>query len=336
MRNVSLVSRGLWASAVCLVMTSSVASAQPPPGDPPVDPPVEPPTVPEPPKEVSSVADAARAAFEEGLREEAAGLPEDACDAYRRSLALVRELGPLTKVAGCDLRAGHILDGIRVYEEVLGRMPADDPERARIGVELDAAKKRVAHLKLKLGADAPVGTKARVNGKEVALPLADLPLDPGSHTVVVEAPGRAASVVTVTLADGATQEMVVPREEKAPALPVAPAERDRSLWIGGWVAGSVGLASFVVAGITGAKLLSEHSEFEDCQATPGCDAQAIADGVDGLLIANGWAFGIGAVGVAVGATLIIVDQVRAGEASDSPSVEARVGFDRATLTMRFQ
>jgi hypothetical protein len=282
-----------------------------------------------------SAIDEGREAFARGIEAEEGGRAAEACKEYRRSLSLVRELGPMRKVAQCDANDKKVISAIRLLEELATRLPVEDPERAAVDAEIAALKARTGRLTIKQRPGAPVVSRLRLDAQEVAVPAADVPVDPGKHEIVIEAGGKAPHIAVVEVAEGGTTSVDVPppEEEVAPkpaAPPPARAPEERpNLSLAGWLVGAVGVSGFVVAAATGGKLLADHADFEDCKARPDCDPGPLADDAEPLLVANAIAWGVGAVGVGIGATLLIVDAV------DSPKVEADVGPTAAAVRIRF-
>lgn len=285
--------------------------------------------------------DVARGAFERGLAHDAAGHPDEACVAYRESLGLVRELGPLRKVAACDARARRIRSATVLLEELLRRLPPDGGERSEVVAELEAVRRRAAHLALSLKPGTPAGVRVSVDGEVVAVPAADLVVDPGSHTVLVEAPGATPSSSVIELGEGARETVMLSlaapasdrdRSTPAPVPATAGEGPGRPLRTAGWIVGGVGAAGFVGVAITGGLLLGEQSDFATCRDTAGCDAPQRADDAQPLIVANTIAWGLGIAGVGVGATLLIVDAASSGGES---RVEAVVAPGRAAIRGRF-
>jgi hypothetical protein len=74
----------------------------------------------------------------------------------------------------------------------------------------------------------------------------------------------------------------------------------------------VGVAGGVVAGVTGALLLSRNASINtDCPVTNGVhtctpEGRSLINGVGGLNVANGIGWGVGLAGVASGVVLIVV------------------------------
>ena len=311
-------------SMAALAGVPSGAHAQP--GEPTAELPEE---VSETPTTHRSAVDDARAAFDEGLALEAAGQQDAACASYRESLKLVRELGPLRRVASCEERAGALLLAITLLEELVDRLPSEDPARIDSSNDVARLRSRLARLVLSKVSGAP-DAAVQVDGRAVQLP-AIVELDPGSHRIVVEVPGEPPAVTTLDMPAGTSHELAVPRPAERVVEPPPQKKGPRGAWIAGWTVGSFGLAGFAAAGITGAKLLSDQAEFDECVAERSGGCQAIADGAEGALIANGFAWGIGAAATAVGATLLIVDGL---ERSEAP-VSARVGLGSVSVSVQF-
>ncbi|NUO52657.1 MAG: hypothetical protein HOV80_27740 [Polyangiaceae bacterium] len=282
-----------------------------------------------------SAVDEGREAFARGIAAEEGGRAAEACKEYRKSLSLVRELGPVRKVAQCDANDKKVISAIRLLEELATRLPVEDPERAAVDGEIVALKARTGRLTIKQRAGAPAVSRLRLDAQDVAFPAADVPVDPGKHELVIETPGKAARIVVVEIAEGGSTSIdVPPQEDEAAPKPVAPpppraTEERPNLWLAGWLVTAVGVSGFVVAGATGGKLLGDHADFEDCKARLDCDPKPLADDAQPLLVANAIAWGVGAVGVGIGATLLIV------EAVGRPKVEAQVGAGSANLRVRF-
>jgi hypothetical protein len=283
-----------------------------------------------------SAIDEGREAFARGIAAEEGGRAADACKEFRRSLSLVRELGPMRKVAQCDANDRRVLSAAALLEEIASRLPVEDPERAAVDAELTAVRARAAKLVIRPAADTPAGARVRLDGRDVTAGPDPVAVDPGSHELVVTAPGTDPELVTVEIAEGESKTVDLPtptaREAPAPAPtppPPRPRERPSDLSLPGFLIGAVGVSGVVVAAVSGGKLLSDHSEFEDCKARASCDPEPLADAADPLLIANAIGWGVAAVGLGVGASLVVVDAVQ------DARFEAEVGPTSASLRVRF-
>jgi hypothetical protein len=291
--------------------------------------------------QAGSAEDEARRAFQEGLTEEQNGRAS-ACGKFRKSLELIREIGPLKKVKECDVRENKLLFAREKLRELVSRWPQQDAELEALKAELSSVEGRIAHLELALRPGAPAGVVARVDAKAVPVPSSDVELDPGEHEVLVDVPGQPMSRSMVTLGDGERKRLEVPAEQK-PAPPAAGPSRVQpsgglsGLGIAGLVIGGVGVAGLIGGAVTGGMVLSKQGEFEDCRdrgAPAGCDAQAIGDSGDTLLAVNGALFIAGGVVAALGTTLFIIDVV-APSSEPAASARVRVGPAGADLVLRF-
>ena len=93
----------------------------------------------------------ARAAFDRGLAAETAGRDEEACTHFRESLSLQRELGPLLKVKGCDVREGKLVAARRGLRELIGRWVEPGQDLEALKAELTRVEARIAHVTVRLG-----------------------------------------------------------------------------------------------------------------------------------------------------------------------------------------
>jgi hypothetical protein len=109
------------------------------------------------------------------------------------------------------------------------------------------------------------------------------------------------------------------------------------------VVGGIGLASLVVAGITGGILMSRDSDIESNCPNQQCNAEGaeLIDGSQGLIVGNYVTWIVGIAGVGVGAVLIGVGLSADGEGGDSASTAMQVvplvgpGFGGVSLSSRF-
>lgn len=287
-----------------------------------------------------SVEEQARRSFEQGLAAEQTGRSVEACESFRKSLGLVREIGPLLKVKDCDVRERKLVSARAALEELIKRWPGQDADLEQLKAELQVVIQRTPRLTVTSAPSAPAGIRVRLDGRSIALPQTELPVDPGDHEILVELPQRPIEGLTITIQESERKSISVPAPpawngEPKPVGPRPPPAQDdglSGLAIGGIVAGSVGVLGFVGAAITGALVLGKQSEFEDCQAgTPnGCDPVALKDEGDTLLVANGVLFGVGILGVGLGATLLIVDAV----STPSPAAKVELGLGPASAMLR--
>jgi hypothetical protein len=296
------------------------------------------------PARAGGAEDEARKLFEEGSAAEKRGQAAEACAKFRQSLGLVREVGPLLKAKDCDLREGKLVSAEASLRELIARWPEPGPELEALKTELATVEKRVPRLTLKLRDGAP-GVSVRLDGAAVDFPADGRAVDPGKHELSIEVPDRPIERIVIELADGERKTIELPSRAPDPVKPPPPPPEASSglgaLGIVGIVVGALGVGGFVGAGVTGKLVLDKHDEFESARcspdqtppAAPGC--AALAEEGDTLLVANGVLWGVGIAGVAVGATLLIVDLVGSSNEPTAPNATlgARPGY--VELTVRF-
>ncbi len=156
----------------------------------------------------------AQALFDDGkklLKEK--NYPE-ACPKLAESLRLDPALGTKLHLADCYEKNGQTASAWALFREAA--------EQAKIANQADRERKasdRAAALALRLcRLRIEVSVEAEVTGVEVlrdstqlgpAIWGTNVPLDPGEHRIVAEAPGKKPFATTVTLKDGETTPVVV-------------------------------------------------------------------------------------------------------------------------------
>jgi hypothetical protein len=244
--------------------------------------------------------DAARASDAERLFREGRALMEagdlvHACPKFTESEKIDPAPGTLLSLADCEERARSFVKAREHYQLAASGFPKKDPRRAFAAGRAQALDKRIAHVTLRLPADAPAEASVR-NGEsivprsEMGTPIA---VDPGELQVKVSAPGRSDNTLTVTLAEGETKDVAcdlgppeaLTAHDAAAANPPAPspAERDRLASepsdprrTVAFVLLGVGAASLVVGGVSGLLALSKAGTVKDhCDASYQCDQEGV-------------------------------------------------------------
>jgi hypothetical protein len=288
----------------------------------------------------SGAAAAAEALFEQARAEMAEGRYESACKKLRESDKLDPAVGTKFNLAECEQKQGRTATAWELFKAVEQALDAADDRYPIAKQRREALEAVVPRLEIVLAQDAPAGTTVRVGQAELtAAALAvPLPLDPGSHELVVSAPGHAAQTFTIVLEPGKVSEIEVapggPRS-KAGALPEtsgsaagqsrvadrggAPATHTRTV---GYVAAGVGGLGLVIGTVSGLMALGKKRVAEDncsdelrlCNQT-GKDAN---DTGRTLATVSTIGFAVGVVGVGVGAYFILAG----GEGSQSDTALA--------------
>jgi hypothetical protein len=263
---------------------------------------------------------AGQSLYEAGVKAYADGDLAHACPSFQQSFAADRQPAPLFMLAKCEEKQGRIASALDHFEEVL-RLGGLEPElRDQAAQSVTRLGPRVPRVTLMRGA-APAAAVAKIDGVVVAIEGRPVPLDPGEHELVVEAAERAPFIQKFTTVESESKSLEVqvgaPLPKKPDERPATPptavaAEADSSgLWIGAAIAGGVGLAGFVLAGVTGGIIL------DDCGGSLGCVGRTADSPSDGLLGANYAGWGLGAVGITTGAVLLVV-AATSGSGDTSP------------------
>jgi hypothetical protein len=296
----------------------------------------------------------ALALFETGRAEATRGDCRRAIDHFSQARVLYRTAGSLYNIADCEERIGRLVSARVHWAELLGELAAGDARIADAQAHIEALDRRIPTVKLVLPPGAPKGTSIVLDGAPVAPDTvgAEQPMDPGQHTIVVEAPGRARRSEEVVVAEGARGFIVradpegfaegapltaipaggadtlaaAPVNEAAPlgpstARPSAGAPARSTLAYAAGAVGVIGLATSVVGT---AVLLGKKSSIADhCDDTKACDRAGL-DATGGV---STWS-AIATVGFGVGAAGMIGFFLLPREATGETSSDGRA---RATV-----
>jgi hypothetical protein len=272
------------------------------------------------------------------------------CDALAESQRLEPRPGTLFTLAACRARAGQAATADALFDEYVrwcDRLPP--AQRAAQRERLAFVRKsraelagRIAHLTLRLPPDAPAQTAVRRDGvalgpDALATPL---PVDPGEHVIVTEAPGGAPTEHRVDLAPGEARDVrlgVAPRAtplapppapppRAAPVRP-PPARTDwqRPVAYGAAALGALGL---VTGSAAGALALGQRAEVDrHCDGTR-CRDRAGLDAVDRgrtFSAASTAGFVVGGAGLVAAALFWLSAPARPTAAALAPDVTLPLG-----------
>jgi hypothetical protein len=273
-----------------------------------------------------------------------------ACPKLAESYRLDPAAGTLFNLAQCEEARGHVATAGERWQGLVDQLTSSGKltdERLKVARDHVASlAPKIPKLELKIKAGSPAETVVIRDGVELrgaSLGTA-LPVDPGEHVVLVRAAYRRDVEKRVTLKEGESRSLelepgpedgtrpVATANPSATAAPTsapttAPTTTGTSTTSTaptasmrrpiGYVVGGVGLASLVGAGITGVILMGDKSTVKDhCPAKDQCDATGLDASKSGktLVPVNAVMWGVGLVGVGLGAYLVI-----SGGASNEPS-----------------
>jgi hypothetical protein len=268
---------------------------------------------------------AARTLGIQGVQLADAGKCPEAIEKLTRAEALHHAPTILGRIGECQVNVGEVVAGTENLNTVVREvLPANAPKVFRDAQEraqkvLTLALPKIAHLVIHV---SPGNVKASVAvaGKPVPAALlgAERPTDPGTHQVTASAEGYKAASGTVTLAEGAHQELTLLLEKDPNAVSALPASPTgvvqatttdtsppdpgaKKSKVPAFVAFGVGGAGLIVGGITGALAFGKAS---DCP-NKVCDTQGDLDSAKTMATVSTIGFGVGIAGVAVGTILLL-------------------------------
>jgi hypothetical protein len=293
---------------------------------------------------------AARSLGLQGIKLADAGDCQGAIEKLSRAESLYHAPSILGRLGECQVNVGQIVVGTEnlnrvVREELALNAPKafrDAQTRAK-GV-LNTALPKIAHLTVKVD---PADAKPQVSVAGATIPAAligvERPTDPGTHEVVVSAPGYLPQKTSVTLAEGGSQELALklekdPNAAAATPPPVAPppvvvapppaaapsdsgTKKNNTL---AYVALGVGGAGLVVGGVTGFLALGKKSDLEGCvdKKCPSSESDKL-DSAKGLATVSTVGFAVGFVGVGVGVVLLLTGNNNSSAKAAAPKLAKR-------------
>jgi hypothetical protein len=290
----------------------------------------------------------AEALFEAGRELMEKGQFKAACQKFEASQRADPAVGTVLNLANCYEKTGRLASAWERFQDAAQQLPPGDDRLPVATSRAAALKPRLPRLELTLDPEAPNGTQV-LRDDVVMAPGAlgvALPIDPGSHRIVVKAPGHEDAEVQIDLAEGKLVKRrlslgAISATAPTPEAPAAPASQEVSWWTGqrtaGVVTGSVGVVGLAVGlGLGGVAIAQKNTISQNCTvsshmcATPAELTAATNAASTGRTVstASTVSFVIGAAALAGGVVLIIVGAPSQGPAKDaappaSPSASLR-------------
>ena len=286
----------------------------------------------------------ARSLLDEGDRKFAAKDFAGALEAYRGAHAIMKVPTTGVEVAKAQEAMGQLVEARDTLLGIL-REPAGSKEpaafmRAREDAKTraDALAARVPSVRIVVsGPDSMASVSLRIDDETVPAEGVGLPrkVNPGTHRVLVTAPGFKDALSEVTLAEGQTLEHAVTLEPLPPGAAAAagppppgdagtPAESS-SVSPLVYIGFGVGGAGLVVGAVTGVMSLSQTSELKDQCPNNQCPAD-VADDHDRaktLATVSDIGFAVGVIGIGVGVVALLTGS-SSSETGGTPTAGFRV------------
>ncbi len=172
---------------------------------------------------------AAEALFDEAVALRNAGDRAAACSKFRQSYQLSAARGTLLNIAECFEAESKLASAWAAYSTLADAAEAaDDRERLAIARAKRAElEPRLARLTITVTAP-PAGVVVHRDDSTIPLDVLGepVPLDAGSHTITVSAPGHEPWRTTIEVVDGARPRVEVPALVPLPPRPVVDAPGD--------------------------------------------------------------------------------------------------------------
>lgn len=284
--------------------------------------------------------------FDEGTALMKDGKFAEACPKIEASLKLDPGVGGQLWLADCYERSGKTFSAYKAFKEAarLAVEAKDSKGRDKIALQRAAAlEPKLSKLTLVAPTPAPAGLHITCDGKDV--PASDLGnavlIDPGKHTVTVEATNAKRTEQTVEVAEAGTASIVLVVQEEKVAPPPPPPEESSPgtpMRIAGGAIGGVGLVGIVVGsvfGVIASSKLSESNDGNHCDAQNTCDSNGLAlrsQAKDAATIST-IMFVAGGVALALGITLFVLAPKSKSQVALVPGVGPSGAF--ATFVGRF-
>jgi|GEM_PF-1785619 len=242
-----------------------------------------------------------------------------ACAKFAESYTLnPHALGTLLNVALCDEKLGRLASALEKFtlaRDLAAEMLANgDKEVAAhknaAATHIGALGPRIPHVTIEFVPPVLPDTTIVIDGKAYAKDkLGEVPVDPGSHEVVVSARGYLPYETTFAIAEGEHQTVAIPRLEKS--VTVRSSRRTIGIIVGG-AGAAVGLTGIIV----GLVARGRYNDTTSCHPQGNCDLpEDYTKRNNALALGNvGTVVGIaGGAAVVVGAVLWYTGRKRSGE-----------------------
>jgi hypothetical protein len=247
---------------------------------------------------------------------------KQALDSFRRAYQIYpAALGALRNAAYIEKGLGMIASAARDFREVARKAPLDPkPERQAWAEyarkEADELSPRIPHLIVSVPADAPKGTKVVLDGTALAEPAwgTSLDVDPGTHSIHAEAPGRATFESRVSVAEKETKTFAIVLDADTSVAP--PTTTSRGSITAPLIVSGIGLVGVGVG--LGFGYAAMKKKDDACGGTKLCDPSGLDDGRK-LANTSSIVTGVGAAVLVGGLVWLLVTPSR----SAAPAGEVR-------------
>ncbi len=162
---------------------------------------------------VAQPASEAERLFQEGLELMAAGKAEQACAKFEQSIKKdPRAVGTLMNLGRCNANIGKVATALELFKEARDRASEAGMETTRATAieQIAALSARVPVLTFERDGSPVTGETIVLDDRVLSNPSEEQRVDPGSHTLVVTAPGRLPFEHQVSLTEGERVTITIP------------------------------------------------------------------------------------------------------------------------------
>jgi len=273
----------------------------------------------------------ARAAATQGLKALQDGRYQDAVDLCTRAESLMHAPTHLLLIARAQTKLGHLVEAQEAYIKI--ERDHLDPKAPRAFVDAQAAASdeaaalapRVPSMKVTVEGAAPADVQLTLDGAPFPAALVGMasPINPGSHTFQATSPSATADPVTVTIAEGARENVTMTMKpiatpEASSATPTPndtpsldePASSHSGLRVAGWIGLGIGVVGLAAGTVFVVKNHSDRNDANGLCGPKGCPdsqrAQITAFDHDATTAGTfSWiSYGVGAAGIVGGAAML--------------------------------
>jgi hypothetical protein len=226
----------------------------------------------------------AEALFRAGRDAADRGDPATACTRFQESYRLDAAIGTLLNLADCEEQLGRLARAWEHYRRVSDALALSDERLPVVRERLSRLEPRVPKLTLLLREGAPLDIRVTRDGvlmTHASFGVA-LPVDPGSHDIVVMSSGRTPRHYTVVLAEGQRSALTIePGPGSSPPSVGKPSARKDGhavdpLRTVAFISLGAGAASLVVGAFLGLSYADERSKVSDhCPTEASCDDEGL-------------------------------------------------------------
>jgi hypothetical protein len=191
-----------------------------------------------------------------------------ACAKFRESNRLDPAVGTVFNIADCEEKLGRLATSWTLFQEVVQRLPPADNRRAIAEQRAGKLEPRVPKLSIRLAHSDRSDVTVRRDGVSLGTASLDtaLPVDPGDHVVIVEAPGTRPAEFHTHVVEGQNAVLAVAVGEPIPAADqpvtgpstVSPGDHPPN-HTAAYVVGGVGVAGLITGAIAGVLVLNKKS-----------------------------------------------------------------------------